>query len=255
MSLFNGERPLLDLRVKILRDHVHRMLVVEGDRTFQGAPRQVVSEGEFANWCWNDLDVDVYVVHLPEQAENAWEREALQRNAILEAIEATYVALDDKTVILISDIDEIPNPEKLREACRVAAAGEVAAFHQQHSYFLMNLVDDEPWFGTRAISLEQLRRTKPQQIRHVAAAWGQHVIEEGGWHFGWLGGNDEIRRKVQCFSHTELNRAELLSDSFLDYCVRHRVTMHNSHKLRVAPITSLPPVVRENQYAYREFLA
>ena len=34
------------------------------------------------------------------------------------------------------------------------------------------------------------------------------IVEEGGWHFGYLGGADRIIEKLEAFAHAEYNKDE-----------------------------------------------
>ncbi len=246
--IFHNELAMLDLRREILGAEVDAMLLVEGSHTFQGKPRE--PRGHFLAW---DRNVDTYIAQLPEQVSEHWEREYAQRNAIADALAMKY-ELHDNDVILISDVDEIPDPEELPYAVERARQGDIVAFKQIHTYFYLDLVDDEPWYGTRALTWGKLKTTSPQDIRSVKYYEGQVLLEKGGWHFGWTGDNDQIRDKLASFCHDDLNDPHLNSDSYLNHCRRSQVTMHNSHKLRKLPLEQLPACIRENPSSYQQML-
>ena len=245
--IYNTEKELLDLRIDILRPFVDRMVLIEGTLTFQGKKRD--PQGVALEW---HRDLDTFLVELPKRTKTPWEREYAQRNAIKAVLAENYVICSDD-VVLISDVDEIPNPERLEEAERSARLGHVVAFQQIHTYFALDLEDPEVWYGTRAISWELLRKTTPQDIRSVNSHVGQELIEDGGWHFGWTGGKEAIREKVRAFCHDDLNDPHLMSDSYLDHCRRTMKTLHNSHALRPLASSRLPKVIQDHPERYGHF--
>lgn len=257
ICLYHNEEELLDLRFEVLRSVVDLFIVVEGDLTFQGKKRETTDPKTRKIAIGGGRKVApimYYLATLPEEAESPWEREKIQRNAMkFAAIEHTYPDRDH--LIMISDVDEIPKPEAVREASLWAGLGHVVCFQQIHSYYQMNLVDQtESWFGTRALTSSMLEHTTPHDIRSVVSYEGQHLIEDGGWHFGWLGDKEKLRQKVAAFSHADLNSPAVMSDAHLDSCFRRRVTIHNGHQLSVTPITKLPSYVQRNIDKYREHL-
>ena len=245
-SLFHNEHEILAIRDEILGADVDHMMLVEGNRTFQGEPRSPQhSPNGIQSW---------YIPLPGAEAKDHWEREQVLRDSIKHTLAMNYEMHDDD-VVMISDVDEIPHPEKLSEACEYARAGEIVCFQQIHTYFAIDLVDDEPWYGTRALTWAKLRTTTPQNIRSVAHYEGQILIREGGWHFGWTGGNDAIREKVRSFCHDNLNDPHLVSDSYLNHCRKVGQTIHNSHRLRKLDHKLLPAVIQENEKRYRHLFA
>lgn len=245
-SLFHNEHEILALRDEILGADVDHMLLVEGNKTFQGEPRSpALNKDGTQSW---------YIPLPGAEAKDAWEREQMLRNSIKHVLAMNY-EIRDEDVVLISDVDEIPHPDRLSEACEYARAGEIVCFQQIHTYFSLDLVDDEPWYGTRAITWGKLRSTTPQDIRSVAYCEGQVLIKDGGWHFGWLGTNDMIREKVRSFCHDNLNDPLLMADSYLNHCRKVGQTVHNSHRLRKLDHRLLPAVIRDNEKRYKHLFA
>lgn len=246
--LYHDEQEIFDLRVEVLRDHVDAFLVVQGDRTHRGNSREMVQHYIPGHVCRN------YIAGLPKEGSPE-ARENYHRNAIKTAL-ALYKP-NPSDIILISDVDEIPDPKTWPEMKRHTALNEIVAFRQIHSYYRLNLVDPEPWWGTRAMRWSVLSHphVTPQNTRAVSHAKGQHEIEQGGWHFGWMGGNHRVRSKLESFFHEELDSDGLKSDAYLDYCVQKKVTGHNQHRLVDLGTSFLPDVVRANIDKYKNMLA
>lgn len=182
--LYAGERDLLDLRMCHLQDKVDLFVAVEGALTFTGQPREIDTLPAQSNL------IHLIVSDFPEaKPTNPWKREAHQRNAILRALNGLY----DTDLILVSDVDEIPNHIPKR-----VDAGEVCCFFQQwYQFYLNRRVTNDIWHGTRMCQLQTLRKLYPQGVRN----YHTQLVVEGGWHFSWLG-NASV--KLKSYSHIEL---------------------------------------------------
>lgn len=254
--LYNGEVELLQLRLAILSGHVDWFVIVEGDRTFQGEPRRLgkLPLGTSPKWVrhWAEL---------PAETADLWEREYAQRNAIIDG--CALIQPRDHDVVMMSDVDEIPDPNCLDELRLEVASGKTACCRQIHSYYYLNTIVDEPWFGTRALTWRKLVKKgedgkpplTPQELRNVSHPLkDEHVIAWGGWHFGWTGGNDAVRQKVASFCHSDLNQPQLISDQAQDEAKRQLRTLHNDQDLHQVGLGRLPEVIQRNPESYRHLL-
>ena len=138
--------------------------------------------------------------------EDPWPRENFQRNCILRGL--TNCLPDD--LILISDADEIPRPEALRQMLSEPKGIETLARHpiafmQRNFYYFVNCIDESGlWEGTVAVRYKNLKT--PQFIRDNRAKAPR--IRYGGWHFGYLGGAQRIIEKINACAHQEGNTQE-----------------------------------------------
>ena len=195
---FFNELDLLEIRLNVLDSVVDKFILVESDLTFSGKPKDFIFEqnkDRFAPFL--DKIIHIKVQDMPN-TDNAWVREAFQRNAIVRGLKDSQSS--DK--VLISDVDEIPNPAAIRKASQLTG---VCVFLQNFYYYYLNCIGDEIWKGTRLVSVGQL--TSPQQVRFSA----NYAIKNAGWHFSYLGGVEAIIKKIDSFSHQEFN-----SDYFKD---------------------------------------
>ena len=98
---------LLDLRLNILDKYVDYFVIVEGNKTWQNNPKKLQFNIEkFKNF--RDKIIYVPVQDMPG-GDNPYKRENFQRNCISRGLKNA----EDDDIILISDLDEIPNPENL----------------------------------------------------------------------------------------------------------------------------------------------
>ena len=98
---------LLDLRLKILNKFVDYFVIVEGNKTWQNNPKELRFDlNKFEEF--KDKIIYIPVTDLPD-GDDPYLRENFQRNSILKGL--NNARPDD--IIIISDIDEIPNTEKI----------------------------------------------------------------------------------------------------------------------------------------------
>ena len=98
---------LLDLRLNILDNYVDYFVIVEGNKTWQNNPKKLHFEIDKFKKFKNKI-IYVPVTDLPD-GEDPYLRENYQRNAILNGLNNS----NDNDLIIISDLDEIPDPEKI----------------------------------------------------------------------------------------------------------------------------------------------
>jgi hypothetical protein len=99
-TYFN-ETDIIDLRMKVLEGLVDMHIAIQASQTFTGEPREQAELPEgphFRSWC----------IDFPREDMTPWEREIYQRNYI-----GTLPPFSDGHY-LISDADEIPNPETVQ---------------------------------------------------------------------------------------------------------------------------------------------
>ena len=175
---------LLDLRLNILDKYVDYFVIVEGNKTWQNNSKKLQFNIEkFKNF--KNKIIYIPVEDMPG-GNNPYRRENFQRNCILRGLKNAK----DEDIILISDLDEIPNPENLS---KFEKKMKYAVFKQMHFYYKLNLQNksNPHWFGTRICIKKYLR--SPQWLRGLKfkkrSFWRldkfrlNNIIANGGWHF------------------------------------------------------------------------
>ena len=114
---------LLDLRLNILNDFVDFFVIVEGNKTWQNNSKKLKFDINKYSKFKNKIKY-IKVEDLPE-GEDPYKRENFQRNSILRGLSNA----DDEDIIMISDLDEIPNPKVLSNFKKEM---KYAAFKQKH---------------------------------------------------------------------------------------------------------------------------
>lgn len=214
---FFNELDLLEIRLNVLKDVVDKFVLVEAGETHTGKPKPFYFEenkSRFAEFA--DRIIHVKIEKFPAVCGTSWARENWQRNRIDEGLK---VCAKDDDLILISDVDEIPNPELV--AKDVPASG-VTIYNQRYYAFYLNYDDvrQQYWYGTRRVRYRDFLHaydgvkvleneilpsivnegTTASKIRcrHLPRSrGGEKVMQHGGWHFTCLGGAKAVVRKMQ----------------------------------------------------------
>jgi beta-1,4-mannosyl-glycoprotein beta-1,4-N-acetylglucosaminyltransferase len=219
---FFNEHDLLKLRLETLWDVVDVFVLVESSLTFSGKTKPLhYDASQFGPY--SSKIRHIVVDDFPFDICDPWRNERFQRNAI----ERGLVDATPKDWIIVGDVDEIPNPEKIKEFN--PAKFRRGDFSQKNfAYYLNNCNVDKNgdpvlWRGSKITTYqcykdffecaERVRSFKSSGIlRAFKREWFHkfqvQVISEGGWHFSWMSGVDGIIRKLESFSHQEFNTPE-----------------------------------------------
>jgi hypothetical protein len=134
--------------------------------------------------------------------ETAWERESWQRNQI--GLNLGDFGVED--IVLLSDIDEIPN-ELFMKSIRKLKFGEIFIAKMQLFYFDSHYKSRQEWFGS--IATKGKPNLSFQEFRMVAIEnWKlkpEEIIECAGMHLSSIGNTEFLLNKIQGFSHAEFN--------------------------------------------------
>lgn len=107
--LYYDEAMLLELRLHTLHQHVDKFVIVESTHTFTGKKKALHFDiTRFAAFA----DRIIYVVFDEPPHSDAWENERRTRNHIMAGLKQAQ----DDDLILVSDVDEIIDPQQLARA-------------------------------------------------------------------------------------------------------------------------------------------
>jgi len=210
------ELDMLELRLRHMYEHVDRFVIVESPYTFTGKTKPLFYLENKQRFAWAADKIEHVLTDFQPKPDNAWWNESAQRNNI----ELGLHAAKKGDIVLVSDVDEIPNLETLKSVCQwVRDNNAPATITLDKCYYKLNnfMVGQEPGIEPHApwnmfvVALKHhLSQRRPQELRD--AHNGLHRFPgKGGWHFSFMGDSDIITEKIQAFSHTEYNTDEILS--------------------------------------------
>ena len=206
---------------------------------------------------------------------NGYKRDHFQRNYISNGIDDA----DQDDVIIISDIDEIPNLEKL-DLNKIQ--NDLILFNQKMCYYKFNLYQKNySWNGSRACKKKNL--ISPQWIRDIKPKkypkWRLDTyfsknkysnicfINDGGWHFSYLNTPELIEQKLKSYTHHREYDLNPIGIENIEDRIRNKMSVYNLSsdkrenqfaqgvKLEIMENNDLPSYIRHNLKKYEEWLA
>ena len=255
---------LLDLRFNILNDYVDYFVIVEGNKTWQNNSKKLRFDIQKFSKFKNKI-IYIPVEDMPD-GNNPYLRENFQRNCITRGLKKSLP--DD--LILISDLDEIPNPKVLNE---FKPNMKLAVFKQMHFYYKFNMHStvNPFWYGSRICVKKYLK--SPQWLRDLKFKkrpfWRldkfrlNNIIENGGWHFCNLKSPDELLYKYQnlCETNDPYIFNEKIDLKYLDVEeIKKKIILGDdiigrNEKYKVIEINeNFPDFIKKNKDKYKNWI-
>lgn len=228
---FFNELDILKLRLHILDPIVDRFVIEEATHTFSGLPKELCFEKN--KEMFREFLPKITYIAVDNSPENisTHERDKFQKNALVKGLaDAT-----DQDVILLSDVDEIPNPKVLKKVIAEFDPAKIYHLAQRNFYCYLNMEEmsgnllsitgefpdagRRMWLGTKVFAkgnipdsgIIDLREILPEDPRSIRVA-------DGGWHFGYMGSCHEtdvskrVGTKVVAAAHQEYNKEDILAE-------------------------------------------
>ncbi len=224
---FFNEFELLELRLETFYDIVDYFVIVEADKTHANIPKPFnfyERRDEFKKY-FPKIHYIMDTTVVPYKGAGDWSIENNQRNSIAKGLSAA----EPDDLIMISDLDEFPNPAMLKTLIESFSdenkfvdfiafydttpytKNQLVPFHsgmrinkfldlspvgcQQifHSYYFDWVNRDLSWSGTVIGKFKHME--SPQAFRNARKVLPR--IVDGGWHFSSMGGVEKFWEKVR----------------------------------------------------------
>ena len=195
--MFYNEFDVLELRLECLDRYVDRFVLVEAEVNHVGGPKPLYfneNKERYAKWIHKIEHVIVKADESPKD-ENPWAREKYQRECALRGL----VDVTDEAIVMISDVDEIPDMARIpfEKLPHLVTSVHMWMFEYSMDY----LFTGEPWFGTVITNCELFKRVGPNQLRD--ARWKFPSFRAAGWHLSSFGSPMHIWQKFQTYAHAK----------------------------------------------------
>lgn len=206
--LFLNELDMLEARLEYLNDHVDFFVVVESNYTFNGNEKPYHIQANMDRFekyssklIYSPVDISIAGYDFTDLSlGNRWAMERQQRNALAQPLDR----FGPKDIVIMGDIDEIPNRNAISLAVDAVRRGERAVtIEQDLFYFNFNQLNKNKWPGTVFSTVEQVRGYTPQLFRENRDSYPR--VHNGGWHLSFWGSPYQIQYKIDNFSHQEVN--------------------------------------------------
>jgi len=288
--MFFDEEMLLDLRLNIMDKYVDKFVITEATYMHSGKSKKLIFDiNKFAKF----KDKIIYIVvdkpppdllkiedsdSLDEKQskmiQNAKKREIFQINKAGDGI----IKAEPNDIIIISDLDEIPNLEKINFEI---INKKLFFFKQKMFYYKFNLFYKSfPWYGSKACKKKFLKN--PEWLRSIKnriyPIWRLDIffskikynniyfVDEGGWHFSNIRKPEDLEKKLSNFLHyidfqesgLNLNDLKKLMDEkkiMYDHSVDQRGSKWgDGQKLQSLQLHEMPEHIVENYQKYKDWL-
>ena len=223
--MYYDEDLLLDLRLNFLDKFVKKFVISEATYTHNGNKKKLKFD---INNYRKFKDKIIYIV-VDEQPNNILKfvenepkhkrgeklilngmaRDYFQRENLVKGL----TDLSGEDLVLISDLDEIPNLQELNFS---EVKNNILIFEQKMFYYKFNLYYDQfKWQGTKGTKFKNF--LSPQWLRNIKgkkySRWridtyfskkkysNLSFVENGGWHFTCLKTPEELEKKLTNFAH------------------------------------------------------
>jgi len=208
--IFYNELEILTYRLNILHNIVDYFILVESTHTFVGKEKKLYfneNKHLFEKFKIIHIIISDFPYKYPKinfKNNEQWQNEFYQRNSILQGLKK--INLNDQDLIIISDVDEIPDPLTL-ENCKNGTI-KVTFNSLEMDFYNYNLTTliNKNWYSSKIISYNNFKKfkSKSNSIRYISKKISV-PIPKGGWHLSYFGNSQFINNKIINFSHQELN--------------------------------------------------
>ena len=289
--MYFDEEVVLDLRLNVLDEYVDYFIIVESIYTHKGTKRKTRFDlkkfqkfkDKIIYLIYDEVPSEIININQKDSEDeksrkyilNALFRENAQRNYISKGL----VDANDDDLIMISDVDEIPNLEDLNTN---QIDNEIILFKQDMFYYKFNLkLPNLSWSGTKCCRKKYFK--SPQWLRNIkdrkypfyrldtffskTKYTNIKFIEKGGWHFSNIKTAKEIENKLRSYLHhrefevnplseTEIEKIIEKKQAIYDLKVDKRVNkIGNGSLLEEYPTLKLPKFLQNNYEKFKIWMA
>ena len=288
--MYFDEEIVLEVRLNMLNKYVDYFVIVESTYNHRGDKRRLLFNINKFEKFKNKIIYLIYDEN-PQNIEkvlendnpseiskkyilNAAKRENGQRNYIFNALEKA----NNDDLILISDVDEIPNLEAL-DIDKIDK--KIILFKQEMFYYKFNLkLPNLIWTGTKACKKKNL--VSPQWLRNIkdrkypfyrldtlfsnTKFIDVKIISNGGWHFSNIKTASEIEHKLKSYLHHREFDVNPMSIKEIDDIIKNKQAIYDlkvdkrinkigdGSKLEKYPFNKLPKFLQENSNYFKEWI-
>jgi len=288
--MYFDEDLLLDLRLNTLDKYVSKFVITEATYTHNGTKKKLKFDinkfKKFKNKIKyivvDEQPPNILQIHRDDSAGekgeklilNGYARDNYQRNKLTAGISDA----SDEDIIIVSDLDEIPN---LRNLNFDKIKNKIIQFKQKIFYYKLNLhYPALEWFGSKACRKKNL--LSPQWLRNIKSKkYSKFRIDlifnkkkyndifyilDGGWHFTCVRTPEELEYKLLNFAHHyEFEESGLKKEDLRKLIQEKRVMYDHSvdqknykwsgkGRLNKISISELPSYVGANLDLYKDWL-
>jgi beta-1,4-mannosyl-glycoprotein beta-1,4-N-acetylglucosaminyltransferase len=188
--MFFNEFDVLEMRLKTLWDRVDLFVLVESSETHTGKPKPLHFKENQERYSRYLSKIRYIEAPVCTNTRGLWDLEKHQRDCIKLGLDG----VPDDATIMISDVDEIPDPVQIPQG-----AGTVGLHMTMFEYSFDYMFTGEPWIGTVVTDVKELKRQGPNYFRYNR--WRFPIITQAGWHLSSFGDAEHLQNKIKNYAH------------------------------------------------------
>ena len=257
-----NEDHIVDLRFNILKENVDFFVIVESTINHQGERKKLHFDINKYKSLKKKIiyivvdDTPKEIIKSHKGGESLVEQH--QRNSILKGLKKC----DDNDLIILSDVDEIPDLNKLK----IFDKNNYAVFSQKMFMYILNLLNmsEDNWHGSKICLKKNLK--SPQWLRNLKFKkypfWridkpkNLQIIENCGWHFSYLQKAENISKKIKSFSHGEFNKDHIINEENIKTKIeKGEDIFEREHKIKKIEMdSSFPEYILKNKDKLKDWI-
>ena len=258
---FNEEH-IVELRFNILNEFVDKFVIVESTVNHQGKQKKLHFDVNNYKKFKNKINY-IIVDDTPEDIKKPHEGgeslvEQYQRNSIQKGLKKSH----DEDLIILSDVDEIPDLTKLSKFDKK----NYAVFSQKMFMYKLNLlnINENNWHGSKICLKKNFK--SPQWLRNLKFKkypfWridkpkDLQIIEDGGWHFAYLQSPENISKKIKSFAHGEFNKDNIAEEESIRFKIQNNKDIFDrGYKIKKIEMDkSFPKYILDNKEKLKDWI-
>ena len=242
--MYFNEKDIVYLRLKELYDTVDYFVINEATKTHQGQDKELSfwKDDRLEQFkdkiVYSSIELDgrfngLMPKFFPDAKIATEEHE--QRIRLFEQIEA--LNLDNLDIIMISDCDEIPNKDVFQQMISYP----IVALNQMFFVHYVDVYTNKNVTGTVCCKYEGLK-----YLNTLSSGMGLQIlrrdkdfmprIENGGWHYSYMGGAKSVSEKVVSTYDGDLNskwKTEEASQQLIDESIKNKQSPFSQEPITV----------------------
>lgn len=279
---FFNELDMLEMRLEMMDPYVDRFVIIECVETFSGNPKPLHLKDQldtrFKKYkhkisymmnleplqSYDDARKRVLDDTLPKTIRQAclqaltssnvppgelhWLKEFFQKELLRLALESSGIEDDD--LCFIGDLDEFWNPEL--DYKNFVEDFKIYKLKQLVYSLYLNNRSNEDWAGTLLTKYKNVKNACLNHLRTPSKTRYEY-IDNGGWHFTFMGGKDQIKLKLESYGHQEYNNDTIKSGIENSLLTNKDVLGRSSFNFWIEE-DNLPKYILENKQKYKKFI-
>ncbi len=270
-----NEKELLELRINLLKDYVDKFVIVDANYTHSGNKKEytlkkTISELKLPSEKIEVIEVDLSEECLPDcdfydehflNTSQKTSRERFQRDVISKCLDTNNFS--EETIFIISDCDEIINPKYIdtyKKACYdnpqfIFKADLVYLEGKCNCRLYCSDSPDIPaeWrYSLFFCNKNQLKNMSLSAIRggvyDYLIRWvysGDDRIKDVGWHFSWMGSNQNRILKSKSFCHYNQEIDTLKYSNYSNVEMENFLLEYNFSEGEICPSGNIGMIIKQ----------